>query len=204
MKRMLTFPRLGVLVALGAVLAIVAVQAASGAGAVIVRGDQLVLPSPNSCPAEPGTVDGGTYLMRGDLVGCWYTDVFNVTQQKNNPGGAFKASGMEHFEGCLNTDGDDSCAGERTGRFNTTFTFTAKIDPTIGEIHGRCHHPIVSGSGVFAGASGVISFKDIPPEGRFPYHGNIQLGGRGNGGAGAAGASALSVGASAEADASAC
>jgi hypothetical protein len=71
--------------------------------------------------------------------------------------------------------GSSEQSGEPTGRFNTTFTFTAKLDPTIGEIHGRCHHPIVSGSGAFAGARGVISFKDIPAEGRFPYHGNIQL-----------------------------
>src|SRR4051812_30743220 len=110
--------RLAVLLALAGALAIVAVQAASGAGggAVIVRGDQLVLPSSTSCPVEPGTVDGGTYLMRGDLVGCWYTDVFTVTQQNDNPGGHFKASGTEHFEGCLNTNGDDACgAGEPKG-----------------------------------------------------------------------------------------
>jgi hypothetical protein len=170
MRKRLSLPRLAVLLALTAGLAIVVVQAASGAGAVIVRGDQLIAGSQN-CP----NADSGTYRMAGDLVGCWYTDTFVVTQQKDNPGGSFKASGTEHFVGCLDTNGDGSCVGEAMGRFDTTFTFTSKLAPTGDEIHGRCHHPIVSGTGAFEGASGEISFKDIPTEGRFPYHGNIQL-----------------------------
>ena len=156
-----------------ATVAIVAVQSAAGggAGAVIVRGDQFIAGAEN-CP----DADEGTYLMKGDLVGCWYTDTFEVRQEKDNPGGSFKASGTEHFVGCLDTNGSTTCdAGEPYGEFNLTFTYSAKFATTGEQILGRCHHMIVGGTGDFAGASGVISFKDIPSEGRFPYHGNIKF-----------------------------
>jgi hypothetical protein len=168
--RGLTLPRLGVLVALVATLAIIAVPGAAGAGAVTVRGDQLIAGASN-CPGA----DSGTYRMAGDLVGCWYTDEFDVVAE--NPGGGFKASGFEHFTGCLNTNGNETCdPGEPYGTFHTSFTFTAKLAPSGDEIHGRCHHPIVGeGAGDFENTTGVISFKDIPPEGRFPYHGTITL-----------------------------
>jgi hypothetical protein len=163
--------RLVALLALALCAAVVVVQAASGGGAITVRGDQLIAGSQNCPNAQPDT-----YRMAGDLVGCWYTVTFDVVQANDNPGGHFKASGTEHFVGCLNTNGNATCdAGEPSGSFDTTFTFTAKFAPTGDEIHGRCQHPIMGGSGGFAGAGGVISFKDIPSEGRFPYHGNIQL-----------------------------
>ena len=171
MRERFTFSRLALLVALGATVAIVAVPAATGAGAVTVRGDQLIEGSQTCENAQPDT-----YLMTGDLVGCWYTTSFVVVQANDNRGGHFKASGTEHFVGCLNTNGNAQCdPGEPFGTFDTKFTFTAKFAPTGEEIHGRCQHPITGGSGDFDGASGVISFKDIPPEGRFPYHGNIRL-----------------------------
>lgn len=163
--------RVAVLLGLALTAAAIVVQAAAGQGAITLRGDQLIAGS-QSCPGA----NSGTYRMAGDLVGCWYTDDFVVTQAKDNPGGSFKASGTEHFVGCIDTNRNGACgAGEPSGTFNTTFTFTAKLAPTGDEIHGRCHHPIVSGSGGFAGASGVLSFKDIPSEGRFPYHGNIRF-----------------------------
>lgn len=165
--------RRGLLVGLVAAVAVVAVQAAAGAGtgAITVRGDQL-LAGAQSCE----NADAGTYLMKGDLVGCWYTDTFDVAGE--NPGGGYRASGTEHFVGCLDTSHNGACdPGEPSGSFGTTFTFTAKYAPSGDEIHGRCHHPIApaSGTGDFAGVRGVLSFKDIPSEGRFPYHGNMQL-----------------------------
>ena len=144
---------------------------AAGKGAITVRGDQLI-EGADACPET----SLGTYLMKGDLVGCWYTDTFEVVSE--NPGGGFRASGTEHFVGCVDTDGNGTCdAGEPYGRFNTTFKFSAKYAPTGEEIHGRCHHPLVSGTGTgdFAGASGGLSFKDIPSEERYPYHGNLKL-----------------------------
>ena len=110
--------------------------------------------------------------MAGDLVGCWYTDEFNITHE--NPGGGFKASGTEHFDGCLDANHNGTCADDQTV-CSRMFTFTAKYATASEEIHGRCHHPIVGGSGAFAGASGEISFKDIPSEGRFPYHGPLNF-----------------------------
>ena len=166
------FARKAVLVVgLAFAIALVSVQAVIGAGATIVRGDQLIAGSQNCPNHQPDT-----YWMAGDLVGCWYTVSFDVIQANDNPGGKFKASGTEHFVGCLNTNGNGTCdPGEPSGTFDTTFVFTAKFAPTGDEIHGRCHHPIVGGTGVFAGASGGLSFKDIPSEGRFPYHGEIKL-----------------------------
>ena len=164
--------RLVLAVGLVSAVALVAVQAGIGAGATIVRGDQFVIPTgQGNCGSD---TSAGTYRMAGDLVGCWYTDDFVV--ENENPGGGFKASGIEHFTGCLNTNGNATCdAGEPSGTFETTFVFTAKFAPSGDEIHGRCHHPIVGGTGAFAGASGGLSFKDIPSEGRFPYHGEIKL-----------------------------
>ena len=67
------------------------------------------------------------------------------------------------------------------GTFDTTFSFTAKMDgpwPTSAEIHGRCHHPITRGSGTggFTGASRRAQFHDVvvsPPY--YPTDGNIHL-----------------------------
>ena len=161
------------LVGLLAAVALVAVQAAAGEGATTLRGDQL-LEGSIACGSTTGDGTDGIYAMTGDLLGCWYTDTFVVTGQ--SPGGGLRASGTEHFVGCLNTNGNRTCdADEPSGTLSTTFTFTGKFAPTGAEIHGRCHHPIVEGTGGFEGASGVLSFKDIPSEGRFPYHGNLRF-----------------------------
>jgi len=164
--------KLTVLVGFAAAVAVVAVQAAAGAGATVVRGDQL-LPGPTEC--LDGT-PGSNYRMAGDLVGCWYTDTGEVRNE--TPSGVVIVSGTERFVGCLNTNGNQTCdPDEPSGTFRTAYTFTGKYAASGVEIHGRCHHPIIEGSGTvgFAGASGVISFTDIPSEGRFPYHGPIRL-----------------------------
>ena len=168
MGRAITVRRLGLLIGLCAIVAIGTVQSAAGAGAIVVRGDQLIAGG-SSCP----NADEGTYRMAGDLIGCWYTDTISVDLA--NPAGVVKVSGTEHFVGCLDSNHNGSCSSNENGVFQTTFTFTGKYAPTGEEIHGRCHHPILGGSGVFAGASGELSFTDIPSEGRFPYHGPIQL-----------------------------
>jgi hypothetical protein len=164
--------KLTVLVGFAAAVAVVAVQAAAGAGATVVRGDQLLAGASNC----PGGIDGSKYTMAGDLVGCWYTDTGEV--RNATPSGVVIVSGTEHFVGCLNTNGNQTCdPGEPSGTFSTAYTYTGKYAASGDEIHGRCHHPIIEGSGTggFAGASGVISFTDIPSEGRFPYHGTISL-----------------------------
>jgi hypothetical protein len=50
------------------------------------------------------------------------------------------------------------------------------VDDTFAEeIHGRCHHPIVGGTGDFAGAKGVINFKDDVVNLKFDYKGHVSL-----------------------------
>lgn len=128
---------------------------AAAAGATVVSGAQ-------SAPVATcaGQSSLGTFVMSGDLVGCWYTDTADLVSA--SAGGTAVFAGTEHFTGCIDADHNGSCGGsDPTGTWHTTFTFTAKFDANGGEIHGRCHHPIVSGSGDFANASGVISFHDI-------------------------------------------
>ena len=77
------------------------------------------------------------------------------------------AHGTEHFTGWL---------GTLYGTFYTTYSYTARFDGAV-ELHGRCHHPILGGSGDFAGVRGELSFTDVVDEEPFsyPYWGNIQL-----------------------------
>jgi len=135
-----------------AVLVLGMAPAAAG-GATVVEGAQ-------SSPVDAcdGLGSLGTFVMSGDLVGCWYTDTADLTSSSMN-GAVFE--GTEHFVGCIDTSGDGTCGtGEPTGSFHTTFKFTAKFSD-VGEVHGRCHHPILGGTGDFANASGVISFHDV-------------------------------------------
>ena len=51
-----------------------------------------------------------------------------------------------------------------------------KFDAQGNETHGRCWHPILRGSGGFAGATGVLQFKDVltdPPY--YPYRGTLKI-----------------------------
>lgn len=139
--------------------AVPAAALAGGNGATIVRGIQQAA----------GTCDDGGYAMTGSLVGCWWIDTFETKSDPDKSN--YLARGTEHFTGCL----DSVC-----GTFYTTYTFTAKTDgpwPTSPEIHGRCHHPLIGGTGGFDGASGEISFRDVvdvnPPY--YPYWGNLHL-----------------------------
>lgn len=149
--------RMGVLLVAAFVLATtVPVTVSAGKGATIVRGVQH----------EYGSCGNGTgYLMTGDLEGCWWIDTFNVKPMPVQ--GTLLARGTETFIGTL---------GGRHGTFRTTYTFTAKFDGAT-ELHGRCHHPITEGTGVFAGARGVLNFTDVLDTDpvSYPYWGNIQL-----------------------------
>jgi hypothetical protein len=124
-----------------------------------------------------GSPDAGLFnmTMTGDLVGCWYTTLIEFSQE--TPSGVYRERGTETFVGCL-------AGGTTCGSFSTTYNFTAKyavdcageIDFTI-EIHGRCQHPIVSGSGTggFAGITGRVDFKDDVENGVAIYRGHIDL-----------------------------
>ena len=107
-------------------------------------------------------------VMTGDLEGCWYTD---VRTEKRTPSGTYIETGTELFVG--------SYSG-RSGTFATTYRFEGKyedVDNLIGEIFGRCQHPIVegSGTGIFEGVTGQLFFKDDVESGTFPYRGHLLL-----------------------------
>lgn len=114
-------------------------------------------------------VDVGDYPpieLSGSLTGCWYT---YVAASRFNPSGTYVEKGGEIFVGCLNA--------VWCGTFRTVYTFTAKyVDDTFAqEIHGRCEHSIVEGTGDFTGAKGVINFKDDVINLDLDYRGQISL-----------------------------
>jgi hypothetical protein len=114
--------------------------------------------------------------MAGGLIGCWYTDTL-TTRGTGQPSGTIQATGTEHFVGCLDLDRDRACgAGDPSGTLGFSFKFSGKFGPVTGaELHGRCQHPIISGSGDFEGASGVITFKDDVTNGTSLYRGHVKL-----------------------------
>jgi hypothetical protein len=135
----------------------------------------------------PGTIGSAcsdplaSFTMTGGLVGCWYEDLFNITKDQVTPSGIelVHFSGTEHFTGCLDTDGDQCEAGDPSGTLSFVYSFTGQYVAGTNlaiEIRGRCHHPIVGGTGDFTGATGVINFKDDvsnPALVTSPYMGHV-------------------------------
>jgi hypothetical protein len=108
-------------------------------------------------------------VMSGDLTGCLYTDVGSA---ESSPSGTYRETGTELFVGSY-------LLGE-PGTFETTYRFEAKyedVDNLLGEIFGRCQHPIVEGSGTggFEGVSGRLDFKDDVETGEFLYRGHLRF-----------------------------
>jgi len=131
-----------------------------------------VFDTTGECSPPPTGYEDFTQVMTGSLAGCWYT---NIETQKDNgaPSGVYIESGKEIFVGSLN--------GGPEGTFSTTYKFESKWDPDVStgsEVHGRCQHPIVAGSGTggFEGATGRVDFKDQVTTGEFFYRGHIELG----------------------------
>jgi hypothetical protein len=105
--------------------------------------------------------------MTGDLEGCHY--VFIETAECT-PSGTYRETGTEVFVG--------QYEGEY-GTFGTTYRFTAKYEDCtnlVGEILGRCQHPIAdsSGDGTFEDVSGRLDFRDDIEAGTFPYTGHLR------------------------------
>ena len=112
---------------------------------------------------------GATFALRmtGDLEGCHY--VF-VDSHECSPSGTYREAGTEIFVGHYNG---------AFGTFDTTYQFSAKYDDCpnlLGEIFGRCEHPVTkdTGTGVFAGFTGRLDFKDDVQAGNFPYRGHLR------------------------------
>jgi hypothetical protein len=165
--------RLAVLFLLAAGL-MVALAAPAGAATNQISGVG-VFDTTGVCPDPPAGYEDFTSLppmvMTGSLEGCWYTKILS-TKDNGAPSGIYQERGEEVFVGSLD--------GGPVGTFATTYKFTSKWDPdaaTGTEVHGRCQHPIVEGSGTggFASATGRVDFKDEVATGEFLYRGHISL-----------------------------
>lgn len=148
------------------VFAVLAIPASAGTtlvSGVGVFNEQCQAPV-GGVPANTG--DYPAIDMSGSLDGCWYT---YVSASQFNPSGTYIEQGTELFVGCLNSS---TC-----GTFETVYTFTGKYtdDTFAEEIHGRCEHSVVGGTGDFAGAKGVITFKDDVVNLVFNFRGQIML-----------------------------
>jgi hypothetical protein len=122
---------------------------------------------PGECNDPEGEGSDYVLIMTGDLEGCHY--VF-VETARCSAGGAYSERGTETFVGLYNG---------APGTFKTTYLFTAKYRDCanlVGEVAGRCQHPLVAGSGegVFEGVTGRIDMKDDIETGSFPYRGHFR------------------------------
>jgi hypothetical protein len=120
----------------------------------------------------------GIFKVNGSLVGDWTVTAFNQTSGPNDP--LLEANGTEVFNGCLDLRGNGCDRQDPRGTLNFTFTYQAlfaSADPA-SLVWGSCRHPIVSGTGGFTGARGVIAMVDTPTgrvDPRTDYIGNITL-----------------------------
>ena len=150
---------------------IAAFAAPAGAATNQPRGSRSSIPA--VCPAPPAGYEDFTDLpplvMTGSLEGCWYTKIL-TTKDNGAPSGIYQERGEEVFVGSLN--------GGPAGTFATTYKFT-KWDPDVStgsEVHGRCEHPIVDGSGTGGrGCHRPGRLQDEVTTGEFLYRGHISL-----------------------------
>ena len=122
---------------------------------------------PGECNDPEGQGSDYVLIMTGDLEGCHY--VF-VETARCSAGGAYSETGTETFVGLYNG---------APGTFKTTYLFTAKYRDCanlVGEIAGRCQHPLIAGSGegIFEGLTGRFDMKDDIETGTFPYRGHFR------------------------------
>lgn len=147
------------------------VAAASAGGATQISGVAFFA-EPGECEdavtGPAGQAPDFALNMTGDLEGCHY--VF-VETFDCSPSGTYVETGTEIYVGS-GSEGDN-------GTFRTTYRFTAKYEDCanlIGELHGRCQHPIVAASGTedYEGVTGRLDFKDDIASGNFPYRGHLR------------------------------
>jgi hypothetical protein len=119
--------------------------------------------------------DAGISKMRGGLIGDWRGTSFE--ELGRSP--LYHARGTELFKGCIDRRRDRSCKGDPSGTLEMTFEYWglfASPDPA-SLVWGACFHPIVSGTGDFAGAQGVFQMVDTPSPSGVDTHyiGNVTL-----------------------------
>src|SRR5262245_54267315 len=140
-----------VIAAATASLVVTGGAAAGGAAPITVKGIQTVV-----------NESQGKYEMHGDLVGRWNTTAF--TTNYAGADGQFVGSGKELFTGCRDADRSGACdVGEPAGTIRFSFVYWATYDPkTKALVKGQCVHPVLGGTGAFAGVKGVVHMKDAP------------------------------------------
>ena len=157
---------------MGGLLGMGLVAPANAAGTTQISGSGTYDTTGSECGAPPlGFADYPGLTLTGDLEGCLYTDVVTSTDL-GAPSGVYIETGRELVVATVN--------GVR-GTFTTTYRFESRWDPDVStgaEVKGRCQHPITvgSGTGVFAGATGRLDFKDEVTTGLYFYRGHITLG----------------------------
>jgi hypothetical protein len=161
---------------LGIASALVATAAASPslpADAATTQVSGLFTLDTSSTCAEPpgGFNDDFTFVVTGDLGGCWYTDVVR-SRDFGPPTGLYLETGRDLFVGQVR--------GGPEGTFLTTYSFESRWDPsyTAGgtEIWGRCQHLITrsTGTGGLHDVTGIIARTDIASDGSIGrYRGSI-------------------------------
>ena len=157
---------------LAALVAVAAITILTNPSAALAQGSRQIsgiafFADPGECTDAQGNGSEFALRMTGDLQGCHY--VF-VDSHECSPSGTYRETGAEIFVG--NYSGG-------SGTFATTYVFTAKYEDCsnlIGEIFGRCEHPLTgqSGTGVFEGFTGRIDFKDDVEAGNFVYRGHLR------------------------------
>jgi hypothetical protein len=104
--------------------------------------------------------DAGTSIMTGGLRGAWKITSFEEVA----PSPYYEAKGTESFKGCIDRRRDRSCKGDPSGTLAFEFRYWAtygSADPA-SLVWGACWHPVVSGTGAFAGAQGALAMVDSP------------------------------------------
>ena len=158
--------------------AVLALACAAGLALAAPAGARTYFVSGHQIPA------GQTTLMRGGLLGTWTTGTPTFDQPVSQLPLLFRVTGTESFVGCLNRHRDSSCRHDPKGTLtfynDTWFLATPQATPEkpLG-VWGACVHPVISGTGDFAGAQGVITMIDTyRPDGVYidtRYDGNIIL-----------------------------
>ena len=171
MRRIRAVLMIGVVTVVTVVAAATPAAGATAGGSTQVDGVMRVVDV-----GDPFDVTDDVTQVWGDLIGYWWTTRFDLGVVTSS--GVVTASGAERFDGCLDANGNEACDGDDpSGSLYLTFTYSGKFDPvTFALLHGRCHHPIVRGTGGFEDTTGVVQMRDDPVTGCTYYRGHLRLG----------------------------
>ena len=129
---------------------------AHAATAATVSGEQFAVSGKQTVVNE----SAGTYKMSGGLLGNWKITSFKETASKP----VFRGTGTETFNGCIDRKLDGSCNGDPSGSLKFKFRYWGKFGKGDALELGTCAHPVIGGTGDFAGATGFLMMVDTPIE----------------------------------------